>query len=857
MRPRAAGVILLVALLLSLLADCAIRQTLAEEPRSRVEADQRYFEGLRSRGLYSLAETAGLNLLQRTTLSPAQRAELAVELSRTFAAHAAQVESDAEQQELYERSREAVLSLLESTPDHPSRLLLIAQSLFVAAGEVELLRWRYELTPEDSLRSRAAKLAAAAVPALEQLSETLTAELKKAARAPDAVLTPARMRSLERHVRFHLARLRINLAHFLPPQSPDRAEALNQAEQALRRLAGGFHGEDITWQSQLSLIETMRLKGDFSAAARMIDALQQDAPPAAILDDAVAEQAELRLAEGKPADAADLIRTHRVPPRELNGRLTALLVQSLQELSELMQAKNEPALADELLAEAHQLTDRLGQREPGYWLLRCRQILSEADAARQYGPVAGPLMRSAANDAAAGRIEAAVAGYIQAFRAAASDGLLDAAVEAGRAAAALHIRQQQYEPAAELLSEVLRAASAHPKAVELDLLRAVVLGLSWQQHPDQTHRERYTAALQAHREQFPSAPSAGEATWLLAELEETRRQSSAAIKLYAAIPAGHPRYPGAQVAIARCGETVILRLRELQQPSTEWEAAIIDRLVPSLKPVLQLPSSEPLTMEQAELLLRTARLLLIRTQPNYASADQLLARLLAEPRPDDPALAQRLTALQQTATGLRVISLAAQGQSDAAAQLIQQFSFNQDRSTLPVDLLNGLNSAARTLDAPARQRTGELQLLLLDRLEMPAEPGRRDAYLRAKLEACELAGRSQEAADVCLALLQTSPQDTVLLKKAATLRALSSRPEDQRQARDLWQRLESRLKSGSAEWQEARLHVIQLDVQQGKVDDARKLLKVTRLLSPEPATPELKAAFEDLERQLQPDGAKR
>lgn len=857
MRPRPAGVILLMALLLSLLIDCTARQTQAEEPRSRVEADQRYFEGLRSRGLYSLAETAGLNLLQRTTVTPPQRAELAVELSRTFAAHAAQVESDAEQQELYERSREAVLSLLAEAPDHPSRLLLIAQSLFVAAGEVELLRWRYELTPEDSLRSRAAKLAATAVPALEQLSETLTAELKKTAQASDAVLTPARMRSLERHVRFHLARLRINLAYFFPPQAPDRAEALNQAEQALRRLAGGFHGEDITWQSQLSLIETMRLKGDFSAAARMIDALRQDAPPPAILDDAVAEQAELLLAEGKPADAADRIRTHRAPSRELNGRLTALLVQSLQELSELMRAKKELPLADELLAEAHQLTDRLGQREPGYWLLRCRRRLSEANAARQYGPVAGPLMRSAAGDAAAGHIDEAVAAYSQAFRAAASDGSLDAAVEAGRAAASLLIRQQQYEPAAELLSEILRTAGAHPKAAELDLLRAVVLGLSWQQHPDQAHRERYTDALQAHREQFPSAPSAGEATWLLAELEETRRQSSAAIKLYAAIPAGHPRYPAALVAIARCGETVILRLRELQQPSAEWEAAIIDRLVPSVKPILKSASSGPLTMEQAELLLRTARLLLIRIQPDYASADQLLARLLSEPPPDAPAQSQRLTALQQTATGLRVISLAAQGQSDAAAQLIQQFSSSQDRNVLPMDLLNGLNSAARTLDASARQRTGELQLLLLNRLETPVEPDRRNAFLRAKLEACELAGRSQEAADVCLALLQTAPQDNVLLKKAATLRALSSRAEDQQQARDLWQRLESRLKSGSAEWQEARLHVIQLDVQQGQVDDARKLLKITRLLSPEPATPALKAAYEDLERQLQFNGANR
>lgn len=857
MRPRPARVVLLVALLQSLLIDCAARQTQADEPRTRVEADQRYFEGLRARGLYSLAETAGLNQLQRTTLTPAQRAELAVELSRTFAAHAAQVESDAEQQELYERSREAVLSLLEIAPDHPSRLLLIAQSLFVAAGEMELLRWRYELAPEDSLRNRAVKLAAVAVPPLEQLSETLTAELKKTARPPDAVLTPVRMRSLERHVRFHLARLRINLARFFPPQSPDRAEALNQAELALRRLAGGFHGEDITWQSQLSLIETTRLKGDFSAAARMIDALRQDAPPPAILDEAVAEQAELLLAEHKPADAADLVRTHRAPPRELNGRLTALLVQSLQQLSELMQAQEKVALADELLAEAHQLTDRLSRREPGYWLLRCRRLLSEADADRQYGPVAGPLMRTAAGHAAAGRIDQAVAAYSQAFRAAADEGSLEAAVEAGRAAAALLIRQQQYEPAAELLGEVLRATSAHPKAAELDLLRAVVLGLSWQQQPDQVHRERYTAALQSHREQFPSAPSAGEAAWLLAELEETRRQSSAAIKLYAAIPAGHPRYPAAQAAIARCGETVILRLRELQQPSTEWEAAIINRLVPSVTSILQSSSSGTLTLEQAELLLRTARLLLIRTQPDYASADPLLARLLAEPSVDDPAQAQRLTALQQTATGLRVISLAAQGQSDAAAQLIQQFAASQDRSTLPVDLLNGLNSAARTLDEPARQRTGELQLLLLSRLETPVEPARRDAFLRAKLEACELAGRSQEAAEVCLALLQTAPQDTILLKKAATLRASSSRADDQRQARDLWQRLESRLKSGSAEWQEARLHVIQLDAQQGKVDDARKLLKVTRLLSPEPATPALKAAYEDLERQLQSDGTKR
>ena len=55
-----------------------------------------------------------------------------------------------------------------------------------------------------------------------------------------------------------------------------------------------------------------------------------------------------------------------------------------------------------------------------------------------------------------------------------------------------------------------------------------------------------------------------------------------------------------------------------------------------------------------------------------------------------------------------------------------------------------------------------------------------------------------------------------------------------------FRKLEGTLKAGSDEWMDARIHVIETAIQLKDFEDARKLLKVTQLLYPNPTSDDFK-----------------
>ena len=96
--------------------------------------------------------------------------------------------------------------------------------------------------------------------------------------------------------------------------------------------------------------------------------------------------------------------------------------------------------------------------------------------------------------------------------------------------------------------------------------------------PSRERREAYMAALDEHRQAYPQSATAAEAAWMLAQLQERRRQTTQALQLFATIPKGHPRYGEALVGMARCSETILNRLKRLGKSVSEWEPAIVSLL---------------------------------------------------------------------------------------------------------------------------------------------------------------------------------------------------------------------------------------------------------------------------------------
>jgi TolA-binding protein len=825
------------------------------------EETRTYFEGLRQRRLFTVAETVCLRKLNDRSLNLAERSWYSVELSRTFAAHAAFASSLDEERELLDRARRIPEALLEKTPDHPQRPLLLAQSLFVSAGEVETLRLRLELTPfSDELRKRALSLAEATIPALEKLETQLGAELRDPSRdLLGEKLKPFQLRGLQRTTRFRLALLLLDKSLLLPSTSPDRAEALSKSDELFRRLAAGEPGVLVTWQSQLGLLRVNRLRGDLEAVSRMINAIEKDEPPAEILDEVIAEKVELLHRERKYASALEELRVRRETRHQLTGRLTWLMARTMLELWTLARDRSEPELAKSLMQDASHFV-ALAQSDPGgFWGERCRLLLSTATATRNYGPIVAPLIQKAQIKFAEGKTSDATQLYGEAFLIVQNQTPADpeTTAELGYTFASLLLKSEQPAQAAQIFGAVVTANPKGARAAEADLFRAYCLGVVYRDKPVKESREAYTTALISHRTQFVDSPTSHDATWYLAQLEERRLQTTAALQLYQTIPLSHPRGEEAQVAFARCSESILKRLRQLKKPATEWEAAINGWLVSVTKPMLA--PTELLSTTQAELLLHGARIRLTLTQPDFAAANVLLDRVLTArppefgPKFDADAVARYTVSAEQLAMAnqLRIVSLAGAGRVGEAAAILNRASSRGPEELLI--LLDGLSAATAGQTDAVKKSLGELQVDVTrrSRVDITTLPkDQRMPFLLRIAEASELAGRTREAADTYAHLLKEQPDDLSVRKCLARLRSQLASRDDQLRAKRHWQKIEGRYKAGSDPWMESRLEIIRCHIRLGENDDANKLLTVTQLLYRNAGTPEIRQQFSLAARQL-------
>lgn len=829
------------------------------QPRTEQEAIQQYFEGLRQRRLFSLAETVCLQRLNDRALDPAIRARYAVELSRTFSEHARYVGAFDEQAELLEQAREGVQKILGRGVSNPQQMLLEAQIQFVTAREVELLRWRFELHPFDTApRDRAGPLSARLIADFEQLDLKLSRELQVTNRTvPRGGLTAFQMRGLQRVLRYRLAAVLLDRAKLLDRKSPDRAEALVKADAAFRRMAGGSLVDDLTWNSRLGLVETIRLRGDTSTAQKLLNGMLNEQPSPHVLDEIVAEQAEILIANRKLTEAADVLRQHRLERQGLNGRLSYLNAAVLLQLWKLARDENESELADEVLQEASTSVARAQVEADGYWSARARQLLASAHSTENYGAAAGALVQRAQSLFGAGKASEAAVAFGQAFEAARQEGRTEAAIEISYTAGSVLLKLNRFDEASAFFEQTQTLQLDGPRAPQANLLLAWCKGRVYQQQPSSEHREAYAAALQQHRERFPKAPTFGDATWMLAGLEESRGQTVPALKLYASIPDGHAHTDQSRAAVARCAESILDRLKRAGQPRGEWEAALARQLDVFVQPVLA--QTTVLNSPQAELLLRTGRLQLSLETPDYDAADRLLLHILTNSQPtadasdDPPVSADAIVPVDtiRSAAGLRIVALVGRGDIDTARRELEQVA-SQGISTL-CDVLDGLTVAASRLDVQSQWSIGQLQLRTVELAKIDQtklSETERHRFRRSVAGAYELAGLAGRAAAILAEFLQETPDDHKLRRRLAELLSKSEKPADLRTARDHLRKLEAVDRPGSPAWLRTRLQVIQASIALKETAEARKLLKITRLLHRDLGGPELKREYDAVEAGL-------
>lgn len=832
----------MVTSLVSILCLCRPSGAQPVDKHEEWQRTGQYFDGLRSRGLYSLAETVCHRKLTEDNIDLIARCRYAVELSRTLTQHSQTAPTLDDQAELLKQARQAVARVLENRPSHPQRILLESQLAFVTAYELESLRWRVDLTPYDqTLSDKARGLAESVIPILQRLDEQAgERSRRRRLNVQGDQLQPHQLRSLQRTIQLRTGLAFLEKARLFAESTPDRADALVKASELLRRLATVSSNDTTMWQSQIAYATTLRLRGTPAAAWAMVNAIHEDNPPADIQNLLTVEHVELLIAEGRFADAADFLRQHRITHPQLSGPLNFLMAHVFLRLSQIATEKKRPDLAAELLQEVHQAIQINTSTGNGYWATRAQNLLADAKSRNTYGEEVGALVREGQALFATGDVSSAAQRYAQAFAKAQQQRDHKSAAEIGYTYGSILLKQKNFSDAVDVFRLVTALNNTGERAADADLLVAWCLGMLFRENPNSEHREAYMAALDEHRTTFAESPTAGEATWMLAQLQEQRLQTTEALKLYVSVPNGHTRYHESIIGIARCSETILNRLRRLNKPRSEWEQAIVSLLGPYIETAMN-PQAE-LTGSEADFLIRTSRILIGLERPDFESADGLLQHILASAANDDPPRQRRLPQeIVETATGLRIVSLTGRGDTAAATELLKA-TVLLDQNRL-AGILSGLSSTAEYLSPDQLRNVGAIQLTAIQLAGTNPEAltdKEVDTFGPVVAAAFEMTGQTNLAVNILKRMLSKRPKDVPMRRKVAELLLKTGQPADLANAQLQYRKLEGCLKAGSTEWMDARIHVIEATIKMKNFEEARKLLKVTQLLYPNPNADDLK-----------------
>ena len=827
-----------------------------------------YFEGLRSRHLFDIAEGFCLNELSRQRLSDPERARYSLELIRTLATHA-NAATPSEQPELWKRAEETIAQIERDYPRWSDLPVFRAERARITFLQASLLYWQSQAIPQnESLRNNAIDALDRAVSQLTLSEQQIQKLLNKAGAKQDFTVLPvATVRDSLLEYQLLIARADMLLAGLYHSDSPKRKMSLSAARTWLEPLSRRATTLKITWDSRLALIECERLEGDPDAAERAIQGLVKDQHPPYLDESVFLESMRILLAQNKPQQAATQIIQHRQKQGRYSSELGFLEIDALLKLHHIAADQRQQELADELWRQIQQRSAQLAEAHPGYWSQRAKLLVSRQEQIQEYGSRLSESLQRAQLLYAEGKIPEAITAYDKTAKQAAEEGKTDLAFELGFTSASLQLNQKAYAKAAEQFQSLAQRFSGVAKASDASLLSAWCLGQLYSQNRTKSRRVAYTDALENVRKMFSMDKAYYEAGWMLARLEESRLQYSKALVLYSEIPENHPKAADAHLGVARCYEQILLRLAALDKPTRAWRQEAMDVLEKYLARYPQ-ESDDAILLSQSEIALRLTQIYLNDSPPEYDKAHRLLDLLIhtAETKPEElkrnseqspESVAQTTRAIQgwnrisSQALRLQIIALAGQGKPSEARSLVASLE-NAGTSEL-LSVLNGVSQIDLDLSPSVRRELGMLQLQSAEKLanrrdELTPQQARQLDLCLA--EAYLAVDRPIRALEYYQTLLKQSPRDTALIRQVALLLERCGTKECLRQAIPKWRDLEAAEKAGTVPWLDARLHVIRSLYESGDTDAAKKLIGVTRLLYPELGNVDLKKEYRELEAQI-------
>ena len=353
--------------------------------------DARYFNGLRQRGLHTLAEGVLTRKLQDTTLTERERQSLVLELSMTYADHASTKFDDADA--LWKQAIHVIDTFLDKTISEQ-----IHAECKVQRGTVMTLQGIHHYRLSELLggdaqhQSQARKILSESVQALT-ISKTALNELLE--RLRPTRLSTARLRGLLDQTSFQLANAQIHRAMLQDDNLVERSNSLLQSIQLLTPLSEGSPDDAITRKSQVLFARALRIKRDGKRLEIFVEKIVKGNPSQQTIDHLVAEQVRQLLDSSKPTDAATKLLERRRNVRNLSDELVFLQVQTLLAMRSIASSKMNSVLADELFSQAERIVNDLVSRSTEYWPTLAKLTIQRVQNAQNLGPKLAALVTAA------------------------------------------------------------------------------------------------------------------------------------------------------------------------------------------------------------------------------------------------------------------------------------------------------------------------------------------------------------------------------------------------------------------------------------------------------------------------------
>ncbi len=797
-------------------------------PTAADEVLSTYFDGLRARGLFTVAESYAHGRLADPKLKPALRTDLTVELSKTYVARAI-LAGPPRDAELWQQARQVVTDAT-SRPDLTKGELLRAQGGLVAAAQAAVLRQDAELAPyDDVLRQTARDVCDQALAALPPLVEELDQRLKEG-RAPRGDFTLYEQRQLVQSLRIAWAQALRDRSALFPNDSADRASDLVEAKQVFQAARTGMSKTPVDDLARLGIADATRRQRDFANAGKMYEALIKEPTLANELRDA-ADTGRVRtwLDQGDPLKAAEYLLEIRRARPVWTGELWFTQLLTLRALRQAATQRGDKALAEELVSEAEAVIAKLDQQAGAPWNRWGRMVLLSDETQRTFGPELEKLVQRAKAEYLAQRPAAAVELYAEALQKSRTLNKPDVIDDLAYTRGSILLEIERFDDAVKQFQEIAAPTSKSPRAAAAHLLAVFALGKLYEQQKTQSRREAYTAALEDHLQRFPDDPTSGDARFMFAALEEQRLQATQALPLYLAVPMEHARGLAAFAGAARCGDVITQRLQAQSRSTEEFHRSTRAELESRLK---AFPVPTEWTPEHGDALLVYGRFLLHSDSPDYTTTDRMLDAVLRHR--GESAVWDSVCA---AALPLRLTTLAGTGQSPAARTLLEQVPLEPPQVLLAVVLgLDQLTSAQGGKETIELSRLFDDAVLRLTTVRDKLTPGEQIAFDLAALRSALRAGRWADAKIQVGQLSKKFGNDAARMRTIAESLAQVPHAESRRLAKQTWQRIEKLTADGSADWHTARMAVIAQCLALNELDEAEKWLKVTRLLQePTPA----------------------